>query len=334
MKPRASVDTSLPPTLTVPHPAVETPGAMASFARLEGQLSDMQQRFEQREQDCAEGVGALKAACDVTYCSIEAFHGKTDEADRRASATMAEMEESFGQSLQSMVDDHARCLSLQVAGASKELRAVQSELHGVVHMLPDVGLLAAGLGKVRDALEAERNARRKAEEFASQTLDAQISAFRDEVSGEASAVAAMRGAMNRRNAEIAQELRGDLQDVRQERVDRYQALEEVVNRLRHSLQITVDEVADLPPVAPAARAWRSSALRPPAPEVLPGSPQREARQRLPASPPRGAGSPLQLPAAPAALLTGVGAEGGPKRAPGLRHAAGSLENSSGVFIGK
>lgn len=345
---RPSSASSLPPAASAPDPAEG--GAEGSFVALELQMSELEERLDGRQDHLAEEVGVLQSACCDLYTSMKTFHEQTEEANRKELVAIGELQERWSQRIQGAADDHARYISSQIASSSKELGAIQGELRDIVQKLPDVGLMSAELHQVREGMDAERLALRQVEDLSAQALETQVVELRRDSSAEASALEALREGSGRRFAQVAQELHAELQDVRHDREERYQALEEVVHRMRHSLAVTFDEVADLSPdsLAPKSR----SAMKPLAPEALPSSlpalepspPQahRKAAQ-MPSKIAHNLASPLQghrtepvtLPAAPVSLPGTSAVEKGPKRATGFLAKTGSRDNSPGSsFIGK
>mmetsp|Transcript_48020 Transcript_48020/g.88408 ORF Transcript_48020/g.88408 Transcript_48020/m.88408 type:complete len:725 (+) Transcript_48020:52-2226(+) len=206
----------------------------------------------------AEECGRAQAACKEATQMVEELQAAVEEAGDKLSQFLKTYAGREEQSETQIVELH-RNLSLLLAEtiegrkkggsdiaalASEAIAEMQNELESIMDGCPDpVGTCAAQLNELRTELEGERFRRHEAGNAAASAIDVDLRSLREDVEKEWTCMTSFRDLTMSRFSEMVAGLERNLKDERCQRQDRHNALAEVVERFRASVEATTEQDA-------------------------------------------------------------------------------------------
>mmetsp|Transcript_24753 Transcript_24753/g.57152 ORF Transcript_24753/g.57152 Transcript_24753/m.57152 type:complete len:725 (+) Transcript_24753:47-2221(+) len=206
----------------------------------------------------AEECGRAQAACKEAAQMVEELQAAATEAGEKLSqflkayagleeqseAQILEVHRNLSHLLAETIEGRKKGESDIAALVSEALAEMQSELDSIMDGCPDpVGTCASQLTELRTELEGERFRRHEAGNAAASAIDVDLRALREDIEREATCMTTFSDSTMSRFSDMVSGLERNLKDERCQRKDRHNALAEVVERFRASVQATTDQDA-------------------------------------------------------------------------------------------
>lgn len=250
-----------------------------TMSTLEAAIAEVDRRLEHAHTQAVDEVARVQASFSTAQQHVAQMAEKAVEAERQAAAAVGSLQEHWNGRLREVAEDRARAMGAQATRSNATISQLQSELREIEEQLPDVGLCSLQLNELRDGLEEERLRRCAAADAATRSIEDRLQSLREALEEEGGSLLHLRESIGHRLSQHVEELRAELQEERQAREDRHTAMSQVVDRLRVSLEASVEaaEVGEPPPQHPRAPRYAATTPTPAPPPAPPSAPSSAAR---------------------------------------------------------
>lgn len=209
----------------------------------------MEKRLERSRAKATEDVQQLQAGFGAVQRQATLLAEKAVEAEQQTANAVTKLQETWREHLRASSEERARFMGTQAATCSGAFAQLQDELRAVEELLPDVGRCTTRLDEFRDGLEAGRLRRHETADAVARILEGHVQKLRGAVEQEGNMLITLHDNVAGRVSERIEELREGLKEERCQRQDRHNALAEVVERFRASLEASTEVGEPPPPVS-------------------------------------------------------------------------------------
>jgi len=182
----------------------------------------------------------LQAALNEHRNRVASHTKRHNDAEAELSSDMKRVQDRWHMRLRDVTAERNSGARTQQSKSNNALSQLQAEVRNLTDLFLDPQSCAAQLSDVRQAIETGRAQRHEAGAKAGQALDNVIQQFRSGIDKEAGALLELRESTTQRLQEGMREVSVHLEEERCERRDRLNALAEVVDRLRDSLEASAE----------------------------------------------------------------------------------------------